>query len=98
MSLTIDQRASIFAALADPTRLKIVEVLAQEEEMSGAALARRAGISLALLSHHWKILQACGVIQRERRGQAQFCSLDRKALEEAFMCVWPARRLQSHLN
>lgn len=97
MSLSIDERATIFAALSDPTRLRIVEVLAAEEELSGAHIAHKVGISLALLSHHWKVLCACGVVQRERRGQTQFCRLNRRAIEDAFECVWPQRRLQSEI-
>lgn len=31
-----EKRAKIFAALGDPTRLRIIEMLARQEEMSGS--------------------------------------------------------------
>ncbi len=49
-------RAKMFKALADPKRVQIVDVVTREGTMCGTQLAERLGISLALLSHHWKIL------------------------------------------
>ena len=96
--MEVEQRARVFAALAEPTRLRLVELLAAEEELCGTQIAARAGISMALLSHHWKILTAAGLVVRERRGQRQFCRVDREALEAAFAFVWPQRRLRSALR
>jgi len=93
----IERRARVFAALSDPTRLRLVEILASEEELCGTQMANRAGISVALLSHHWKILDAAGVVRRERRGQKQFCTVDRDVLAGAFEFVWPAWRIRSVL-
>ncbi|MEZ0327146.1 MAG: ArsR/SmtB family transcription factor [Fimbriimonas sp.] len=95
--LSLDARARVFAALSDSTRLKLVELLAEEDELCGTHIANRAGISLALLSHHWRVLSDAGLVVKERRGQRQFCRLDREALAAAFEYVWPQRRLRSHL-
>jgi DNA-binding transcriptional ArsR family regulator len=96
--MELEQRAKVFAALADPTRLRLVELLAAEDELCGAHMAQRAGISMALLSHHWKVLTDAGLVQRERRGQSQYCALNREALEDAFVYVWPQRRMRSELS
>ena len=95
--MTLEERARVFAALADPNRLRLIEILASEEELCGTDIAKRAGISIALLSHHWKILADAGLVIRERRGQRQYCRVDRTALEAAFEYVWPQRRLRSFL-
>src|SRR5215212_2440291 len=95
--MSLEERARVFAALAEPNRLRLVEILAAEEELCGTDLAKRAGISIALLSHHWKILTDAGLVVRERRGQRQYCRVDRDALEEAFSLVWTQRRLRSIL-
>lgn len=95
MVVTIEERARVFAALSDPTRLRLVELLAEEEELCGTQIAHRAGISIALLSHHWKVLTDAGLVVRERRGQRQFCRVDRDALADAFEYVWPQRRIRS---
>jgi DNA-binding transcriptional ArsR family regulator len=93
--MSVDDRAKVFASLADPTRLRMVELLTQEEELCGTQIAKRLGISMSLLSHHWRILSDCGIVMRERRGQRQYCTVDRAALEDAFMLLWPNRRMRS---
>ncbi len=81
-SIGIERRARIFAALSDPTRLRIVELLAERGEMSGSELAEALGISLALYSHHSRTLVEAGLIRRRKRGQTGYCSLDRAVLRE----------------
>jgi DNA-binding transcriptional ArsR family regulator len=98
LDVNLEARARVFAALSDPTRLRLVELLAEEDELCGTHIANRAGISLALLSHHWKVLADAGLVVRERRGQRQYCRLDRDALAAAFEYVWPQRRLRSNLS
>ena len=95
--MSLDERARVFAALSDPNRLRVVEILAAEDELCGTDIARRANMSVALLSHHWKILTDAGLVTRERRGQKQFCRIDREALEAAFAYAWPQRRTRSFL-
>lgn len=95
IELTLEERARVFAALADPTRLRLVELLAGEEELCGTHIANRAGISIALLSHHWKVLADARLVVRERRGQRQYCRVDRDVLEAALAEVWPHRRVRS---
>lgn len=77
--LDYDNQAKVLTALSDPTRLKIVELLA-EDEMSGAALAEQLGISLALFCHHSKILSEAGVIKKRREGLIRFHSLNRACI------------------
>ena len=73
-------RARIFAALSDPTRLRIVELLASCDEMSGSEIADRLGISLALYCHHSKLLVEVGLIKRRKEGQTKYSSLNRELL------------------
>jgi ArsR family transcriptional regulator len=95
--MTLEERARVFSALGDSTRLRLVELLATEEELCGTQIAQRADISLALLSHHWKVLSDAGLVVKVRRGQRQYCSANRDALEAAFEYVWPCRRIRSVL-
>lgn len=81
-SIGIERRARIFAALSDPNRLRIVELLAERGEMSGSELAEALGISLALYSHHSKTLVEAGLIRRRKEGQRGYCSLDRGLLRD----------------
>lgn len=73
---SIEQRTKIFAALSDPTRLRIVELLTSCEEMSGSEIADKLGISLALFCHHSKTLTEAGLIKQRREGQTKYNSLN----------------------
>ena len=58
-STTHAKDVSILAALADPIRLEIVKRLSKVQEITGVELAKRLGISRALLCHHAGILVEC---------------------------------------
>ena len=75
-----EQRTKIFAALSDPTRLQIVELLTECEEMSGSEIADKLGISLALFCHHSKTLSEAGLIKQRKEGQTKYNSLNRELL------------------
>lgn len=77
---SVEQRAKIFAALSDPTRLRIVELLAVQGELSGSDIATQLGISLALFCHHSKTLFEAGLVRIRREGQTKYNSLDRATL------------------
>lgn len=79
-----ERRAKIFAALADPTRLKIVELLTQCEKMSGTEIATKLEISLALFCHHSKTLCEAGLISQHKDGQTKYSSLNKELLNACF--------------
>ena len=76
----IEQRAKIFSALSDPTRLRIVELLAENEEMSGSEIAAQVGISLALFCHHSRTLLEAGLIRVRKEGQTKYNALNQEIL------------------
>jgi ribonuclease HI len=79
-----EERAKIFAALADATRLKIVELLAAQGELSGTDIANQVGISLALFCHHSRTLAEAGVIHFRKDGQSKLSSLNQRLLSDCF--------------
>ncbi|PSB06289.1 transcriptional regulator [filamentous cyanobacterium CCP1] len=79
-----EQRAKLFAALSDPTRLRIVELLATQGELSGSEIATQVGISLALFCHHSKTLAEAGLLQIRREGQTKYNSLNQDLLLSCF--------------
>jgi DNA-binding transcriptional ArsR family regulator len=83
----VEQRAKILAALSDPTRLRIVEKLATQGELSGSEIASQTEISLALFCHHSKILVEAGIVQARKDGQTKYHSLDRALLAACFASV-----------
>ena len=57
-----------FKALADPTRRRILELLAQNELTAGE-IAAQFDMTKPSVSHHLAILKSAGLVQDERRGQ-----------------------------
>ncbi len=83
----IDLRAKIFAALSDPTRLRVIELLSATDELSCSEMANQLGISLALFSHHYKTLAEAGLLLTRKEGQTKYNSLNRELLMQCFDCV-----------
>jgi len=75
------QQARIFAALADPLRLRFVRELADGRERSGTAIAERLGISLALLCHHSRVLVESGVVTKRKEAQTAYFKANRDILK-----------------
>ncbi len=74
-----DYKASIFQALAHPTRIAIVEVL-RDGESSARAIQERLGIEQANLSQHLAILRSRQIVMNRKEGNQVFYSLRNKML------------------
>jgi len=70
----------IFKALSDGTRLEIVRMLSEKEEMCACRILERFQITQPTLSHHMKILCDCGLVNTEKKGKWSYYSLDRECL------------------
>src|SRR5829696_4210245 len=94
-----------FAALGDPTRLAILERLA-EGDATVKELAEPFSVSLPAISRHLKVLERAGLISRGRSAQSRPSALRVAPLEEATGWMretretWEARmdRLDEHLK
>jgi ArsR family transcriptional regulator len=63
-----DQLAAQFKALADPTRVAIVNQLSAAEEVCVCNLNAAFDLSQPTISHHLKILREAGLVESTRRG------------------------------
>ena len=70
-----------FAALADPTRRRIVELLARRERSAGD-LGRRFAISQPAISQHLRALRDAGLVRMRQDAQRRIYSLDARGLAE----------------
>ena len=61
--------AGVFAALADPVRLRILSIIASQDETCSCTLEGPLGKSQPTISHHTAKLAAAGLIVGERRGR-----------------------------
>ncbi|MDI7776373.1 metalloregulator ArsR/SmtB family transcription factor [Asticcacaulis sp. EMRT-3] len=71
--------ATLFTALADPTRRALYERLAQGEQ-TVHALTAQAGISQPAVSKHLAVLKAAGLVTDRRSGRESHYSLHPQGL------------------
>jgi ArsR family transcriptional regulator len=64
----LEQAATRFALLADPTRLRIVSALHDAGEVSVGGLSTLTGIPVASVSQHLNRLALGGLVTRRREG------------------------------
>ncbi|CAN5199775.1 metalloregulator ArsR/SmtB family transcription factor [soil metagenome] len=68
-------------ALADPTRRRIVELLAERDRDAGD-LASHFDVSRPAVSRHLRVLRECALVQSRSVAQRRVYSLDPEPLEE----------------
>lgn len=80
-----------FAALADPTRRRLLAQLAEGEERV-TELARHHAISLAAVSKHLVVLENAGLLKRRREGRVHSMTLEAKPMKDALAWIDRYRR------
>src|SRR5262245_64664994 len=75
--------AGLFKALADPARVRIINVLATSDgdPVCVCHLTGPLGLSQPTVSHHMKRLFDAGLVEREQRGRWAYYSLNSDAVE-----------------
>ena len=76
---------TVFSALADPTRRRILTMLL-EDDMAVTDVAEPFEMSLAAISKHLGVLSRAGLISQERRGRVIWCKLEPDAMRGA--SIW----------
>jgi ArsR family transcriptional regulator len=84
-----DGLASAFAALADPVRLRLLNLVAEAGEVCSCDLQEPLGRSQPTVSHHTKILAEAGLIAGEKRGRWVWWSIVPGRLEQLRAVLGP---------
>ncbi|GAA2100078.1 metalloregulator ArsR/SmtB family transcription factor [Streptomyces albiaxialis] len=77
---------ALFKALADPTRRKILDELAERqgqtlfEICSRLSMKHRLGLSRQAVSQHLAVLEAAGLVESRREGRYKFHDLNTEPL------------------
>jgi ArsR family transcriptional regulator len=80
--MDIDQVAARFKALADPTRLTILNRLACCDECCVCELNAAFDLAQPTISHHLKVLRDAGLVSATRRGTWAYYRLEEDALQQ----------------
>jgi len=68
-------KSEIFQALANPTRIAIVELLRDEKEVPVSTIYERLGLEQANVSQHLAILRSKQIVTGRKKGNQVFYSL-----------------------
>ena len=75
--------AGVFAALGDPTRLKLVAVLCAGGALSIVSLTAGTGLTRQGVTKHLQVLADAGVVRDVRQGRERLWQLEPGRIEEA---------------
>ena len=84
---TIEEQAALFSVLADPTRLKLLRLLSQQQEPNALcvnALAYHLGVTQSAVSQHLKVLKSAGMVKGEKRGYRVHYFVSKEGLRSCF--------------
>ena len=88
-SITLDERlaaemAELFRTLSDPSRLRIIAALL-EDETNVSALAQIVGISESAVSHQLRSLRQMRLVRARKIGRKVFYCLDDEHVKDLFL-------------
>jgi DNA-binding transcriptional ArsR family regulator len=86
-SARLAEAAPVFAALGDPTRLRLVDRLCVDGPLSIARLSEGAEVTRQAITKHLQALADAGVVRDTRCGRERIWELEPKRLEKARRCL-----------
>ena len=78
----------VFKALSDPTRRKILELLAQRGDLTAGEIASNFNISAPSISHHLSALKAAGLVLDTRQRQSIVYSLNTTVFQDVLKWIY----------
>ena len=82
-----EQAAELLKLIANPTRIHIVVLLAEQPSLNVLALQKQLGIEQALLSMNLNKMKVRGVLTSQRKGKEVHYSLADASLLEAIRII-----------
>jgi len=83
----MDQAAYTLKAISQGTRLCVISLLAEKEEMNVSQLVEELKCEQSLLSHHLTDMRAKGILNCRRDGKNCYYSLKNKQIVQIIDCI-----------
>lgn len=77
-----DKVGNLMHALADPTRLRIVEILSNEGKQTASNIYEQFSVSHPAMSQHMGVLLEAGVVSVEKKAQYRVYRVNHEAILE----------------
>ncbi len=75
--------ASLFAALGDETRLRLLTRLSEGGALSISSLTEGSPVTRQGITKHLRVMQHAGLVRNHRHGRESVWQLERRRLEDA---------------
>lgn len=83
MSLDRGESTRLWAAIADPTRLRLIDILLSQGDATATRLAAELPISRQGVAKHLAVLEAAGLVARRRTGKEVRFAVRPERLDQA---------------
>jgi len=88
----LETRRDVFQAIADPTRRRIITLLAHKT-LNLNSVAEKFDMSRPAISQHIKILVECGLITIQQQGRERYCEVKLDQLTEVTDWVTESKKV-----
>ena len=83
----MEDAAYTLRAISNGTRLRVISILSDKEELSVSQLVEMLSCEQSLLSHHLTDMRAKGVLNCRKEGKNCFYSLKQKQITQILDCI-----------
>jgi DNA-binding transcriptional ArsR family regulator len=81
-----------YSAISDPTRRKIIEMLANHGPLSATDISNKFKVSPPAISQHLKVLREAKLVRMEKKAQQRIYRINPEAMQE--LEEWPRQITQ----
>ncbi|WP_340149390.1 metalloregulator ArsR/SmtB family transcription factor [uncultured Sneathiella sp.] len=71
-----------FAALSDPNRRRIIEMISAQGELTAGEISEKFTVSAPAISQHLKVLREAEILNMEKRAQQRIYSINPAGVDE----------------
>jgi len=86
-AIKMEEAAYILKAISNGTRLCIISLLSDQDELNVSRLAEQLNCEQSLLSHHLTDMRAKGILNCRREGKNCYYSLKNKQIVQIIDCI-----------
>ena len=83
----MEKVAFILKTTAHPTRIAIVQLLANQESLSVTDISDQLGVEQSLLSHHLSGMKLKGILSSHREGKNIYYALKMREVVDVIQCL-----------
>lgn len=85
--MNMEDAAYMLRAISNETRLKVLDILRDIDELTVSELVNEIGCEQSLLSHHLTDMRAKGILNSRKEGKNCFYSLKNKQITQILDCI-----------